>query len=66
MMEDVLSLYDYLGRAAGPELGKAVNQAAMDNNEEQHTKEVNTQTYSGTIQMYRREFLNYYFAENKY
>ena len=63
--EHIVSLYEYLHRAAGAELGKRVNIAAMNNNEEQYTREVSTQTYKGTIQMYRREFLDEYFAHNR-
>ena len=32
MEDEVLSLYDYLGKAAGPELGKQVNELAKTKN----------------------------------
>jgi len=60
----LLSLYDYLGHAAGSELGKRVNNFAMSRNEENETRDVKTQSYEGKIQLYRREFLDEFFAAN--
>ena len=59
------SLYEYLGYAAGSELGDAVNKAAMKENHEYVTQTVNQGGYKGEVFCYTREFLNEFFA-NQY
>lgn len=56
------SLYDYLGRAAGPALGKAVATAAKNLKERTTIREVDTPNYKGPIMEYRKEFLDTYFS----
>jgi len=55
------SLYDYLGRAAGPTLGLAVAKAAKALNQPVSVRQVNETTYQGPIKEYTREFLDKYF-----
>lgn len=59
---EMISLYDYLRRAAGSELGKKVHEAAVRVKEPVQTRQVNTKTYTGLVCLYRREFLQEYFA----
>ncbi len=60
-METMLSLYDYLGKRAGSELGKAVAQAAKQRNIKPSSKTITNPKYSGTILMYPKSFLDEYF-----
>lgn len=62
-MEDknFMSLYDFLGHAAGTELGKAVYTAAKAAGEKPMLREVENIKYKGKIQLYRPEFLQNYF-----
>ena len=62
---EMISLYDYLRRAAGSELGKKVHEAAVRVKEPVQTREVRTKTYTGLVCLYRREFLQEYFASVK-
>ena len=64
MEEELLSLYDYLGKAAGPELGKQVNETAKTKKIKYVVKEVSTPTYKGKVMMYPKSFLDNYFKEN--
>jgi hypothetical protein len=61
--DEMYSLYDYLGKAAGPDLGAAVWQAAKAAKIKPEEKEVHTKTYSGKILMYPKSFLNSYFGK---
>ena len=55
------SLYEYLGRAAGAELGKKVATAASAQKIKLATQEVSNPKYTGTILMYPVSFLDEYF-----
>ena len=57
----MLSLYDYLNKAAGPELGKKVAKEATRQNVVIETKEVSNSAYQGKILMYPKTFLDNYF-----
>lgn len=57
----LISLYDYLGYAAGAQLGKEVATVAVEQKEKIGKKAIATRTYTGEILMYRREFLDEYF-----
>lgn len=59
---EMVSLYDYLGRAAGAELGKEVADAAVKAKETIGRRVVNNVRYKGEVMLYRREFLNEYFT----
>ena len=63
-MEEMLSLYDYLRRAAGPELGKQVEKEARRRKIPTSTKEVSNTNYTGKVKMYPRYFLDSYFRQD--
>ena len=58
---DMISLYDYLGHAAGPELGKKVASAAARAGVKHEMREVNHRGWKGPIMLYPRAFLDLYF-----
>jgi len=60
---EYLSLYDYLGKAAGPELGKEVSAEAKKHKIKIKTKEILNPNYEGIVQMYPKDFLDFYFRE---
>jgi len=55
---EMMSLYDYLGRAAGSRLGKQVY-------EEVQSKDIVTKYYNGPVLLYPTSFLKEYFKDNK-
>ena len=57
----MVSLYDYLGRAAGPDLGKQVATAAAKAGVKHEIREVDNPKYTGPIMLYPRSFLDLYF-----
>lgn len=57
----MLSLYDYMGRAAGPELGLKVARAASAAGEKVGTREISNPKFKGKVYLYRKEFLDKYF-----
>jgi hypothetical protein len=57
----LISLFDYLGYAAGSELGKQVATAATKAKEEIGKRYVTNTRYKGEVLLYRREFLQEYF-----
>jgi hypothetical protein len=59
---DMISLYDYLGRAAGPDLGKTVATAAAKAGIKSEIREVNHIGYKGPIMLYPRTFLDNFFG----
>ena len=62
----MMSLYDYLGYAAGPELGKEVAETATKLQETIKTREISNTRYKGIVHLYRREFLDEYFKKKVY
>lgn len=62
----MMSLYDYLGRAAGSELGKQVAETAKKLQETIQEREVSNPKYTGKVLLYRREFLDEYFGNKIY
>ena len=58
---EMVSLYDYLGRAAGPELGKQVATAAAKAGVKHEIREVSNSKYTGPIMLYPKSFLDLYF-----
>jgi hypothetical protein len=60
-MDEHLSLYDFLGKAAGPELGKQVNLEAIKFNVPVIQKEVSNPRYKGKVMCYPKSFLETYF-----
>jgi len=59
--EPTVSLFDYLGYAAGARLGKQVAEAAVRCNEKIAKKAISTRTYTGDVLMYRPQFLKEFF-----
>lgn len=55
---DYMSLYDYLGRAAGPALGYAIATRAKRKKEVIHYRNVPASPYDRPINLYRADFLN--------
>ena len=61
--QQFMSLYDFLGKAAGGALGKDVFEESKKLNIKTQTKDVSNPKYSGKIMMYPIEFLNLYFKK---
>ena len=59
--DEMLSLFDYLGHPAGGDLGKAVAKAATAKKVMVQSKQVVARTYTGSILMYPKSFLEDYF-----
>lgn len=64
-MEDknFMSLYDFLGHAAGTELGKEVATEAKKQGQKFIMREVKNKTYTGKVMMYDIDFLTKYFTK---
>ena len=62
----MMSLYDYLGHAAGQELGAEVAKTAVALKETIKTREISNTRYKGVVHLYRREFLDEYFGNKVY
>jgi len=62
----MMSLYDYLGRAAGKELGGEVFRTAMALRETVDERPISNPKYTGNVHLYRREFLDEYFNKKVY
>jgi len=60
---EYLSLYDYLGKPAGKELGGQVAQAAYKGGIKPQTREVDNPKYTGIVHLYPKDFLDFYFRE---
>jgi hypothetical protein len=58
-----LSLYDYLGKAAGEELGKKVADAASKIGLKLETREISNPKYTGKVLLYPKDFLEGFFQE---
>ena len=59
---EMISLYDYLGHAAGPDLGKQVASAAAKAGVKHQVREVNHRGWNGPIMLYPRQFLDNFFG----
>ena len=64
---ELVSLFDFLGKAAGPELGKQVYAwvKAQGYGPKVKHRSVQTRNYTGNILVYPRTLLNQYFTGNK-
>lgn len=62
---EMVSLFDFLGHAAGAALGAAVYGVARRTKEKVETRIVNTKTYNGKVMLYRKVFLNDYFKSQR-
>lgn len=63
MNKEMLSLYDYLGHAAGGDLGKKVAIQASKEKIGFKTKTIKNPNYEGEIMMYPKTFLEKYFTK---
>ena len=61
VMTEFISLYDYLGRAAGKELGKQVAEVAAASRVPCKIRQVSNTKYAGPVMLYPRIFLELYF-----
>lgn len=61
MSSEMLSLFDYLGKAAGSQLGKQVAEYAKMKEVKCETRFVSNPKYSGKVMLYTKEFLDEYF-----
>lgn len=61
--KNFMSLYDFLGHAAGTELGKKVAAEAKIQGQKFIMKEVENRTYTGKVMMYDIDFLTKYFTK---
>lgn len=62
---NMLSLYDYLGYAAGEKLGKEVAEAAIKSQVKIETREISNPKYTGKVMLYPESFLKEYFASKQ-
>jgi hypothetical protein len=62
MSTTMMSLYDYLGRAAGPQLGQQVAAAASQNKVKMETRRVSNRSYTGDVLLYPKAFLDQFFG----
>ena len=62
---EMLSLYDYLGRAAGKKLGEKVAAYAKLRKARYGTKEINHYGYQGEVMLYTKAFLDEYFKTER-
>lgn len=58
---EMMSLYDYLGYAAGNQLGKEVAAAAQSLNVPVKMRQVSNSVYTGLVCLYPKDFLTIYF-----
>lgn len=63
--EEFISLFDFLGKPAGGELGKKVFEEAKKQKQRTSIKQIETKNYTGNIVLYKREFLDEYFKPKK-
>ena len=61
----MMSLYDYLGHAAGMQLGEEVARVAIKEGIKMDSREVSNPKYTGKVMLYPEEFLEKYFNLNK-
>ena len=62
---EMLSLYDYLGRAAGSKLGEQVAAYAKLRKAKPATRQISNPTYQGKVMLYTKAFLNECFNAKK-
>jgi hypothetical protein len=62
MDNKMMSLYDYLGKAAGPELGRTVHKSSKVHKVRTNIREVSNSKYSGKVTLYPKWFLDQFFS----
>jgi len=60
-----ISLYDYLGKAAGSELGKQVHEYAKIKNIKPQIREVKNPKYTGNVMLYPKSLIQEFFQIKK-
>jgi hypothetical protein len=60
-MDKMMSLYEFLGKAAGTELGKKVYLASLEGGWKHDTRKVSNPKYTGNVMLYPEPFLKEYF-----
>ncbi len=65
-MPELMSLYDYLGRAAGAKLGAEVAIFAKAARAVVGTREVSNKKYSGPVNLYEKSLLESFFNDKKH
>jgi len=60
------SLYEYLGKAAGEELGLKVNAVAIEKNQPIVKQYVENSVFKGKVMCYTKNFLDSYFNKTEY
>lgn len=63
--QELISLFDYLGYAAGPTLGQQVADAASKLKERIGARHVSNKKYTGLVHLYRPQFLKEFFEAKK-
>jgi hypothetical protein len=65
--EIMLSLYDFLGKAAGTELGAEIYKESQNKNVKTKvkTREISNKAYTGKVMLYPKSFLEEYFNKTK-
>lgn len=61
-----VSLFEFLGKPAGPELGKQVFEVAKKSRVRLEARQVSNPKYTGKVMLYPKTFLDQYFSDNKY
>ena len=62
---NMLSLYDYLGYAAGEKLGKEVAEVAIKSQVKIETREISNPKYTGKVMLYPENCLKEYFQSKQ-
>ena len=62
MEVNYISLFDYLGKPAGKEVGARVNERAREFGVLTKDREVECENYKGKVNLYPEAFLEYYFT----
>jgi len=60
---EYLSLYDYLGKPAGMELGGEVARAAHEAKIPTQKRQISNPKYTGQVHLYPKDFLDFYFEK---
>jgi len=63
---EMLSLYDFLGKAAGGDIGREVYAAAQKGKIKVESKQIQNPKYEGKVLLYPRDFLEFHFREPKH
>jgi hypothetical protein len=61
-IKEMMSLYEYLGHAAGGDLGKKVAFSAAKAGVKHGEKDISNPGYKGIVYTYPKEFLDLYFT----